>query len=246
MSVSLIMPMAGRGSRFSAAGVSVPKPLVDLAGRPFFWWAVESVQRATLVDEIIFVILEEHQIQHQLGDIIRSFYPQAKIRAISDVTSGSAETALLGAEWTRPNHPIAVNDCDHAFIAGDLDTCVANLAHESAALLTFRSDRPSYSFAKLDPAGQVIGTVEKEVASNFAIAGCYLFASTSLFAEVYEAYKRDCPYSELFISGMYNLILEQGGKVGLHVLEEHFPFGTPGELEFIRDSVISKLSGWKA
>ena len=53
-SLSLVMPMAGRGSRF--AGVeALPKPLIELGGKPFFWWAVESVKRLGIVDEMVFV-----------------------------------------------------------------------------------------------------------------------------------------------------------------------------------------------
>src|SRR4029079_9269418 len=44
--VALVMPMAGRGSRFVRAGRAEPKPLIDVAGRPAFWWAAESVRRA--------------------------------------------------------------------------------------------------------------------------------------------------------------------------------------------------------
>ena len=58
--IALIMPMAGRGSRFRVRGYPVPKPLVDLFGRPFFEWAVESVRRVLHVQEMVFVVLREH------------------------------------------------------------------------------------------------------------------------------------------------------------------------------------------
>ena len=49
--------MAGRGSRFSSEGAAVPKPLMSLWGRPFFWWAAESAKRAFDVAEMVFVVL---------------------------------------------------------------------------------------------------------------------------------------------------------------------------------------------
>lgn len=33
--VAMIMPMAGRGSRFAAEGETLPKPLIELHERPF-------------------------------------------------------------------------------------------------------------------------------------------------------------------------------------------------------------------
>lgn len=34
--INLIMPMAGRGSRFLELGYNVPKPLIEIHGKPFF------------------------------------------------------------------------------------------------------------------------------------------------------------------------------------------------------------------
>lgn len=34
--INLVIPMAGRGSRFSKQGYTLPKPLVELDGKPFF------------------------------------------------------------------------------------------------------------------------------------------------------------------------------------------------------------------
>ncbi|MDP9412820.1 MAG: hypothetical protein M3Q08_01745 [Pseudomonadota bacterium] len=39
--LAMVMPMAGRGSRFAREGILQPKPLVDLGGKPFFWWATD-------------------------------------------------------------------------------------------------------------------------------------------------------------------------------------------------------------
>ena len=96
MPPNLIMPMAGRGSRFHREGIEEPKPLIDLAGRPFFWWAAESVRRVVPLERMIFVILEEHRDRWSLDRCIRGFYPDAHIVTIPNVTSGSAETAAIG------------------------------------------------------------------------------------------------------------------------------------------------------
>ena len=40
----LILPMAGRGSRFFENGFVCPKPLIEINGKPFFYWAARSIE----------------------------------------------------------------------------------------------------------------------------------------------------------------------------------------------------------
>jgi len=228
--LSLVMPMAGRGSRFAKLGITEPKPLVNLFGRPFFWWATESVRRAAPVGEMAFVVLDEHVRDFSIDRRIREFYPDAQVVAIPEVTSGAAETARLGVEAISGEGPIAVNDCDHAFLCPDLPRLVEQLANGAASgLVCFRSQSPAYSYVRLDGAGAVTGTVEKQVVSPFAIAGCYLFESAATFKRHYSAYREDCPYDELFVSGLANLMTGAGERVVMAELAYHGSFGTPEE-----------------
>ena len=131
---------------------------------------------------------------------------------------------------TFTDAPLALNDCDHAFLASGLRPIVERLHRGSGgALLGFRSDAPAYSYVRFDGEGRVAGTVEKQVVSQFAIAGCYLFSDAPTFAAGYAAYRSACPYDELFISGIYNAMLHAGGEVLFHELAKHASFGTPEE-----------------
>ena len=245
--LDLLMPMAGRGSRFAKVGMLEPKPLLELEGKPFFWWAVESVRRVASVREMVFVVLQEHIEEWRIDERIRAYYPQARIVAIPEVTSGSAETALVAANaLTDASVPIAVNDCDHAFVVGRLDAKIDSLVsgEQAGTLMTFRANSPNYSYVELSPQGEVKGTVEKKVVSDFAITGCYLFSSAALYREQYAKYLSACPYDELFVSGIYNEMIREGMKVGYEVLEEHFAFGTPEEYEAVRSRVRERISGW--
>lgn len=245
--LSLVMPMAGRGSRFARAGHTLPKPLVDLFGRPFYWWATESVRQAAPVDEIVFVLLREHCESFGIDARIRADYPDAKLVVLDDVTEGAAETARLGIEALESDGPIAINDCDHAFACPDLgDLATALSTDTQAALITFRSDSPNFSYARLGPDGAVTGTVEKQVVSPFAIAGCYLFQSPAAFHDAYAVFRRTCPYDELFLSGVIDQIAQTGDRVGLSELAHHFPFGTPEELARLDADRLRAALPWSA
>lgn len=229
--LSLVMPMAGRGSRFSRTGADRPKPLIELHGKPFFWWAAESVRRIAPLGEMVFVVLEEHVRSFAIDDSVRRHYPDATIVALPDVTEGAAETAALGVAELEGPGPVAICDSDHAFACGDARNVVESLGGGTdAALLCFRSTDPAYSYAELDREGRVVGTVEKRPVSPLAIAGCYLFASPGIFLDAYRSYRLDCPYDEQFVSGVYNRLIVSGGRVGKHVLASHASFGTPDEL----------------
>jgi hypothetical protein len=238
--LAMIMPMAGRGSRFARDGQTTPKPLIDLRGRPFFWWASESLRRVADIDEMVFVVLAEHCRDHAIDRRIHGYYPDAKVVALPEVTGGAAETAALGAKALESQGRIAVNDCDHAFVTPDL----AGPSDEDGGLICFRSDNPAYSYARLDASGAVAGSVEKQVVSPFAIAGCYLFASADYMLGLYDEYARDCPYNELFVSGLYNLIAARGGSIARHDAKRHISFGTPEEFDRLDPALLDAEFAW--
>ena len=51
----LILPMAGRGSRFFENGFVCPKPLIEIAGKPFFYWAARSIEKYVDCADLTFV-----------------------------------------------------------------------------------------------------------------------------------------------------------------------------------------------
>jgi CTP:molybdopterin cytidylyltransferase MocA len=241
--LGLVMPMAGRGER---EGFAVPKPLIMLEGRPFFWWAAESVRRAAPVTRMVFVVLDEHCAQFDLHERILDHYPGAAIVRLPDVTAGAAETALLGVRALAHDGPIAVNDCDHAFECSSLASVVQELeATGSAALLCFHSDSPAHSYVRLDPLGRVTGTLEKQVVSPYAIAGCYLFAGSSQYLWALEAFRQCNPYPELFVSGLYNALAEAGTRILRVDLDDHRAFGTPEELERLLGQRFEPYARWR-
>ena len=228
--LSLVLPMAGRGSRFGARGFGAPKPLIMLHDRPFFWWATESVRRAVPVRALVFVVLAEHVADHAIDRRIRDYYPDAQIVVLPEVTDGAAETARCGVEALGDDGPFLVNDCDHAFAAPDLAALPRAFAQGAGgSLLCFRSASPAYSYARFAADGSVVETVEKQVISDRAIAGCYGFASAAGFRAAYARYQRDCPYAELFVSGLYNGMIAAGERVIAVDVARHLSFGTPEE-----------------
>lgn len=240
---ALVMPMAGRGSRFAGGGVATPKPLCDLWGRPFFWWAVESARRGFSPIEMIFVVLKEHVDRFAITERVREHYPDARFAVIDHVTSGAADSARIGVDQLAHQGPLVINDTDHAFICGP-ELMQALAKSERSALLTFHSDSPAYSYARIGEDGEVAGTAEKQVVSSDAIAGAYVFGSRQDYLDAYAGYDSDCAYSETFVSGLYDRLIAGRKPVSLHRLDAHLSFGTPDELRLLGNRPTSPWAAW--
>lgn len=228
----LVLPMAGRGSRFFENGFVCPKPLIEIHGRPFFYWAARSVEKFVDCADITFVVLQEHCEDFAIDGKIRHYWPDARIVALPAVTEGAAVTALRGAESLPDGEPLLFNDCDHLFYCRAFNEfCAAGdfAAGPAGALLTFASDSPAYSYLQYDAAGLVCRTVEKQVVSRDAICGAYYFKDKATYAAACAEYLQNCEYKEFFVSGIYNVLARRGQPVRGFACDLHLPFGTPAE-----------------
>lgn len=228
----LVMPMAGRGSRFFENGFVMPKPLIEINGKPFFYWATQSVARFVDCADITFVVLKEHVRDFDIENAIRRYYPDARFVVLPEVTAGAAVTCLKGAESLPEGEPLLFNDCDHLFCCTAFNNfCRAGdfASGPDGALLTFPSDSPAYSYLQYGPDGNVCRTVEKQVVSRDAICGAYYFRDRAVYTEACGVYLKNCEYKEFFVSGIYNVMAARGKKVRGLATDLHLPFGTPAE-----------------
>lgn len=230
--LELIMPMAGRGSRFHEIGQQLPKPMISLHGHPFFVWATKAISDPVQECSITYVVLEEHVEKFKLKAVIESYFPNARIVVITEVTKGALETACIALPYVRPDTPIFINDCDHYFGFNHVQQAIDSMStgEIDGALCHFTSSSPNFSYARYDDSGVLVETVEKRAVSSHAIAGAYGFRSADYLEKGAKTYRVNCPYDELFVSGVYNDLIQQGGRFSGYELDFHIPFGVPEEL----------------
>lgn len=242
----LVMPMGGGGTRFGNKGFDLPKPLIELQGKPFFYWATQSILKFIDVEDVIFVVLQEHIDKYKIDMRILEYYPNATIQIIPQVLNGAVLTCCEGIKAIKDDKSILFNDCDHAFICEKFyNYCRSGEFDEiDGALLTFISDCANYSYVEFDEKGKVIGTIEKEVVSNEAICGAYYFKNKNVFAEAVEKYLEKCLYKEFFVSGVYNEMLADKKRIVTFQTDEHISFGTPDEYDIaVNDKRLGMLIG---
>lgn len=231
--IHLIMPMGGRGSRFSKEGFDLPKPLIEINENPFLYWATQSIRKFVDLRSLTFVILQEHIAAYGIDEVITGYFPEAKFVVIPEVLNGAVLTCAEGLKGIQDDAPILFNDCDHMFqCSAFYEFCQkGNFEELDGALLTFTSSEPKYSFLEYDAKGNVVRTVEKQVISTDAICGAYYFRNKSVFNESIDAYLRECSYQEYFVSGLYNVMAGKKQIIRSFKVDVHVPFGTPEEYE---------------
>lgn len=233
MKLHLIMPMGGGGTRFGIAGYETPKPLIEIYGRPFFYWAARSLEKFVDLGSLTFVVLREHVERFAIDARIMQYFPGARIVVIPQVLPGAVMTCLAGCKAVPPDEPILFNDCDHLFVCRAFNDFCAQETFDGidGGLLTFLSSDGRFSYAKCDGNGFVSRTVEKEAVSELAICGAYYFKSKGVFSGAADVYMKNCQYKEFFVSGVYNVLAENGGRILPFVTDRHVSFGTPEEYE---------------
>lgn len=230
--INLIMPMGGAGSRFYKEGVDIPKPLIEIHDKPFFYWATQSIYRFVPVSQLIFVVLQEHISKYQIDEKISQYYPNAQFVALESILNGPVLTSLEGCKAINNDLPIVFNDCDHMFLAPEFyNFCIQENKTLDGALLTFKSQDPKFSYLNYDGNGYVTETVEKQVISNDAICGAYYFKNKETFTNAASEYLNHCIYPEFFMSGVYNMMSDKGLKSKGFPVKCHIAFGTPIEYQ---------------
>lgn len=235
----LIMPMGGGGTRFGNVGYESPKPLIDLHGKPFFYYATKSITDYIDVASLTFVVLKDHVDRFEIDSKILELFPEANIEVIPEVLPGAVLTCMAGAKKLPDGEAVLFNDCDHSFVCskfsgyvnGGENTLECTDELLDGALLTFESDEDKFSYAAFDERGYVNRTVEKQVISSDAICGAYYFKDKNIFESSAEEYLTKCEYKEFFMSGVYNVMCEHDMKIKTFRTDEHISFGTPDEYE---------------
>ena len=229
-SITVIMPMAGRGSRFSLKGLMKPKPLIEIKKKPFFYWASLGILREIPQAKFIYLVLRAHVESFNIDLEIKKHFPYCKILIVDEVTAGALNTSILAAPYVDQGSLVIINDCDHAFVYSKLSKACESLRNGFDGFLThFYSEDSHFSYAKYSDVGLLIKTAEKEIISRNAIAGVYGFSSIKILTKASKNYFENCRYSEFYISGVYNELVKLNYKIKGYMTDSHLSFGTPQE-----------------
>ena len=172
----IIVPMAGRGSRLRPHTLTVPKPLIPIAGKPIVHRLVEDIAAVINqdIEEIAFIIHKDfgNQVPKDLIAIAEKLGAKGSIY-YQDEPLGTAH-AIMSAKESMSG-PIVVAYVDTLFRADfTLDTTA-----DSVIWVKQVDDPSAFGVVKLNEKNEIIDFVEKpkDFVSDLAIIGIYYFKS---------------------------------------------------------------------
>ncbi len=168
--------MAGRGSRLRPHTLTVPKPLIPIAGKPIVHRLVEDIAGVIdqQIDEIAFIIHKDFgvQVENDLLAIAAKLGAAGRIYYQNEAL-GTAHAIMCAHE--SMTGPIVVAYADTLFRADfSLDTSA-----DSVIWVKQVDDPSAFGVVQLDGDNRIVDFVEKpkEFVSDLAIIGIYYFKS---------------------------------------------------------------------
>jgi dTDP-glucose pyrophosphorylase len=233
--------MAGRGSRFADVGYELPKPLIDVSGRPMIDWVVENIS-PSLPHKFIFIAQREHCVKYGLTSRLQAISNNCEIVLIDGVTEGAACTVLCAREFIDNDTPLMIANSDQWINTSVDDYLNAwNMDECLGYIMTMESDHPKWSYVKFDDSGAVTDVIEKVVVSDQATVGIYNFSSGSLFCKYADRMIEENNRSkgEFYVAPVYQYLIDKGEHVGLYNIGKDqvsmYGLGTPEDLDlFLR------------
>jgi glucose-1-phosphate thymidylyltransferase len=171
--MNIIIPMAGMGKRMRPHTLTIPKPLLPIAGKPIVQRLAENIVKVAgqQVDEIAFIIGNfGSQVEQQLLNIATDLGAQGKIY-YQEEALGTAHAINCAAPSLHGN--VIVAFADTLFDADfTLDL------QQEGIIWTHRVDNPSaFGVVKKNAEGVITDFIEKpsQFISDEAIIGIYYF-----------------------------------------------------------------------
>ena len=234
--LTIVIPMAGQGSRFVKAGWGTPKPLITFCGKMMIEHVMDSFPSMQWVRFVLIVredFLEDYQ--NEMKCLIDR--ENVSIVVAKKITQGAACSVLLAREYFKDSSLLVV-DSDTFYQKGILPAFLEKVKEYgfNLGLITFKSDEACYSYIKLSPAGYLDEIAEKKVISKAAISGVYYFSDGSEFEKaviesmVYDEREK----GEFYLSSIFGKVaLKCKQKILLYEVprDDIFCAGTPQQLE---------------
>lgn len=180
--MKIIVPMAGRGSRLRPHTLTVPKPLIPIAGKPIVHRLVEDIAGVINqdIEEIAFIIHRDFgdQVASELIAIAEKLGAKGTIY-YQEQPLGTAH-AIMSAKESMSG-PVVVAYADTLFRADfTLDTTA-----DSVIWVKQVDDPSAFGVVKLNDKNEIIDFVEKpkDFISDLAIIGIYYFKSGETLRE---------------------------------------------------------------
>lgn len=246
MTITVVIPMAGAGSRFQKEGWETPKPLIEFNGKMMIEHVLDSFSYCR--NDLSFILIIRSEFRQKNGEKLSKLEKYKNLRFIEaeELTQGAACTVLLARKYFA-NSSLLIADSDTFYSAKTIGKFVTFLKDKDpdVSLITFMSQLNCYSYVSVDEKNNLLTAIaEKEVISSHAISGIYYFKYGAQFVDTcieLLIYNRRTK-SEFYISSVVGEVARKlKSKFMLYEIEasDIFCAGTPSQLK----NVVRRING---
>lgn len=244
---TLILPMAGLGSRFAQKGYKDPKPLLDVNGYPMIIQAVNCLPDTT---NKVFVCLEEHITKYpELKTKLNFSFPNCNIHEISSVTNGQACTTEIGVINSNIDldMPILISACDNGVYYDPIkykelmdDQSIDVIVWTFKNNPTSRNNPHMYAWLEVDTNDMIKHVSCKkfiegvhDVKRSHVIIGTMFFRKSRYFLDGLNAnYEENIRSNgEFYVDDVLNQNIKFGLNVKAFQVDNYICWGTPDDYE---------------
>ena len=238
----IVIPMSGFGERFRRAGYHIPKPLIEVEGKPIIAHVVGLFPGE---HDFIFICNQEHldDPSYGLDKTLRACCPTGRVLGIPPHKRGPVYAVASVFREIDSRRPVVLNYCDFS--------CYWDWAHFKrfveqtncdGAIPAYRGFHPhslgatNYAYLR-ENNGWVTDIQEKQPFTDnrmeeYASSGTYYFSSGALMQKAFEeCMRRDLSVDgEYYVSLAYKPLCEGGNRIAVYELQHFMQWGTPEDL----------------
>jgi NDP-sugar pyrophosphorylase family protein len=222
--MTIVIPMAGEGQRFKDAGYELPKPLIDVCGKPMIERVLENLN---MDGRYIFFTRKEHEEKFGLSTLLKKIAPDCLILESNKKTEGAAQSVYNAINHFHINEDLFIANSDQ-LIYGDFPKI------GDGTLYTFQAlDRnPKWSYCDAHQ-GVVYGVAEKRAISDIANTGAYWFKNLKYYNVAYHSMvNQDIRVNgEFYVAPVYNELIKAKFDIRHSHVNKMIGLGTPEDLE---------------
>ena len=241
--MQLVIPMSGVGQRFKDRGYKLPKPFIEISGKPILQHVIDMFPG---IEEVLFIVNEEHfgDTELKIESRLTRICPDAKIAVIDSHKLGPAWAILQASRYINLNSPVVVNYCDFActwdFSAfrSDLESGIDGLIATYSGFHPHMLRNTQYAYLKLNELGNLIEIQEKLSFTSSpmlepASSGTYGFGTGQILLDAInkQISLGDSYNSEYYSSLTYKNMITCGQVIKSFEIEKFFQWGTPEDFE---------------
>ena len=238
----IVLPMAGRGSRFEGHGYERPKPLILVNGVPMFITSLASIE-GILYSELVIVALKEHEELYGISKYLSEYkIERTRLVLIDEVTQGQLCTVLAASDFINKNEDVLIIGSD-TIVDSEIGADIQNKTSDCKGLISV-ADMPGdrWSFASTDANGKVIEVAEKVRISSHASTGMYYFSNGTEFVSFSNEMitNKETTKGEYYVIPVYQKMITKGDFIGISKAKAMWDLGTPDSLkEFLKEEGIN-------